>query len=226
MSALATCPHTVHSHTLTVICRPSTHFYPKRHRWDRQLYVDGDGSPKQGWIRVTHNAIFNGPSDDRDLGNLYPAIDNDDGSQLYWNAFNVAVYGGMKNYLGLNKKWVGNMILFPDRWSGDACLTQWGGVDHVYSENYCVTSSHFPMALDSSVEGDTCSMNYTDPVSAPFLPTLHDNVYSTPDGAFSTGCDVQLDLAQLQALGQELGSSVVQGYAVADILDRAKALLA
>jgi hypothetical protein len=59
--------------------------------WDRSLYVNGDGSPKQGWIRVTHNAIFNGPSDDRDLGNLYPAIDNDDGSQLYWNAYNVAI---------------------------------------------------------------------------------------------------------------------------------------
>ena len=51
-------------------------------RRDRQLYVNGDGSLKNGWNHITHNIIFNGPSDDRDLGNLYPAIDNDDGSQL------------------------------------------------------------------------------------------------------------------------------------------------
>ena len=187
--------------------------------------MNGDGSLKNGWIRVTHNYIFNGPSDDRDLGNLYPAIDNDDGSQLYWNAYNVAVYGGMKNYLGLNKKWVGNLILFPGRWSGDACLTAWGGEEHVYSENFCVTNNGFPMALDSSVEGDTCTMNYSDPTSAPWLPLLHGNTYSTPDGSFSTGCDTQYTLAQLQAQGQELGSTAVKGYTISDLLARAAALV-
>lgn len=131
----------------------------------------------------------------------------------------------MKNYLGLNKKWIGNLILFPGRWSGDACLTQWGGVEHVFAENLCVTDNHYPQALDSSVEGDKCTFNYTDPASAPFLPLLHDNVYSTPDGVFSTGCDVQYDLAALQALGQELGSTVVKGYTVADLVARAEALI-
>ena len=131
----------------------------------------------------------------------------------------------MKNYLGLNKKWVGNLIVFPERWSGDACLTQWGGVEHVYSGNTCVRSDHFPLALDSSVEGDQCLFNYSDPVSSPFLPLLHDNVYSTPDGDYSTGCGTMYSLAQLQALGQELGSVAVKGYAVADIVARAAALL-
>lgn len=116
--------------------------------------------------------------------------------------------------------------MFPERWSGDACLTQWGGVDHVYSGNTCVRSDHFPLALDSSVEGDKCTFNYSDPASAPFLATLHDNTYSTPDGLFSTGCDTQYSLAQLQALGQEIGSVAVKGYTIADIVARAAALIA
>ena len=116
--------------------------------------------------------------------------------------------------------------MFPERWSGDACLTQWGGVEHVYSGNTCVRSDHFPLALDSSVEGDKCTFNYSDPASAPFLATLHDNTYSTPDGLFSTGCDTQYSLAQLQAMGQELGSVAVKGYTIADIVARAAALIA
>lgn len=132
-----------------------------------------------------------GPSDDRDLGNLYPAVDNDDGSQHYFIAENVAVYGGMKNYLGLNKKWVKNLIVHPGRWSGDACLTAWGGQEHVYSENTCITNNGFPQAFDSSVEGDKCTFNYSDVTSAPFLPSTHGNVYSTPDGTFATGKSTQ-----------------------------------
>jgi hypothetical protein len=50
-------------------------------------------------------------------------------------------------------------------------------------------------------------------------------VYSTPDGAFSTGCDTQYDLAALQALGQEVGSTVVKGYSIADLIARAEALI-
>lgn len=61
---------------------PLSAYLTTRNRWDRQLYVNGDGSLKSGWNHITNNIIFNGPSDDRDLGNLYPAIDNDDGSQV------------------------------------------------------------------------------------------------------------------------------------------------
>jgi hypothetical protein len=88
-----------------------------------------------------------------------------------------------------------------------------------------VANTNFPMALDSSVEGNTCTMNYTDPATAPWLPTLHSNVYSTPDGVFSTGCDTMYDLAQLQAQGQEIGSTVVKGYTISDLVARAAALL-
>ena len=116
--------------------------------------------------------------------------------------------------------------MHPQRWSGDACLTAWGGLDHLYAYNTCLTQNGFPQAFDSSLGGDTCVMNYTDPITAPYLPQTHDNIYSTPDGSFATGCDTMYNLAQLQAVGAELGSKVVKGYAVADIMAQAAALLA
>ena len=71
------------------------------------------------WTSISHNVIMNGPSGNRDLGNLFPAVDNDDGSQEYWISRNVMVYGGTKNYLGENKVWDSNLIVAPERWSGD-----------------------------------------------------------------------------------------------------------
>ena len=95
-------------------------------------------------------------------------------SFIYWN--HVVVYaGGFKNYLGHDKVWDSNLIVFPDRWSGDPCLCAWGGRGHVYSNNTCVVSSDYPQSFDASVGGDTCVVNYTDPVGAPYLPTTRLN---------------------------------------------------
>ena len=65
--------------------------------WDRQLYRWGNGDLAAGWVRVSGNAVMNGPGGNRDLGNLYPTIDNDDGSQLYWVSRNVLIYGGERS---------------------------------------------------------------------------------------------------------------------------------
>lgn len=46
---------------------------------------------------------MNGPSGNRDLGNLFPSVDNDDGSAYFRIAQNVVAYGGFKNYLGHDK---------------------------------------------------------------------------------------------------------------------------
>ena len=68
--------------------------------WSRALYLT-DGAPEQpAWNRVAGNLILNGPSPNRDLGNLWPALDNDDGSAFFTATANVAVYGAFKNYLG------------------------------------------------------------------------------------------------------------------------------
>jgi len=42
--------------------------------WDRQNFVHSDGSQAAGWNRIVNNAIFNGPSPNRDLGNLWPCL--------------------------------------------------------------------------------------------------------------------------------------------------------
>ena len=60
--------------------------------WDRQAYIQPDGSLYPSWNRIAHNIIMNGPSGNRDLGNLFPTVDNDDGSAFYWIASNVVAY--------------------------------------------------------------------------------------------------------------------------------------
>ena len=70
--------------------------------------MPGDGDQPTlipGWIHIVGNLIMNGPSGNRDLGNMFPAIDNDDGSAYYRMVRNVLVYGGAKNYLGHDKIW-------------------------------------------------------------------------------------------------------------------------
>ena len=44
------------------------------------MYVSPEDPTKAAapqWIRIVGNAIFNGPSPNRDLGNLFPSVDND-----------------------------------------------------------------------------------------------------------------------------------------------------
>ena len=48
------------------------------------------------------------------------------------------IYGGGKNYLGHDKHWSDNLILFPDRWAGDPCVQIWGGPEHYFVGNECV----------------------------------------------------------------------------------------
>ena len=194
--------------------------------WDRENYVNSDGSLHAGWSFFSNNAIMNGPSPNRDLGNLFPCIDNDDGSQKYFISGNVCVYGGFKNYLGQNKKWVNNLITYPDRFSGDACLTQWGGEEHTYANNTCITKNNQPQYSTSSVMGDQCIFNYSDATTSAFLPLTHNNIYMTPDGTFSQGCDTLYDLTQLQSIGAEIDSTVQRGYIISDIINQAQTLLA
>ena len=192
------------------------------------MYVDplnasAVASPE--WYRITGNAIFNGPSSNRDLGNLFPSVDNDDGSGMMDVNHNVLIYGAAKNYLGTDKAWDSNLIVFPGRWSGDACLTCWSGGGHVYTNNTCITQDDSPNYYDSSPAGASCMANYSDPTQVPLLPYFARNTYSTPSGSFQGGCSGEYALADLQALGQELGSAVSKGYDAEAILAHARELL-
>lgn len=77
--------------------------------WNRAMYLQRDG-PDGGptlvpaWTHVSQNFIMNGPSGNRNLGNLFPAVDNDDGSSYFYISDNFLVYGGAKNYLGHDKR--------------------------------------------------------------------------------------------------------------------------
>ena len=139
----------------------------------------------------------------------------------------MLIYGGGKNYLGDGKVWDSNLFLIPERWSGDSCLTAWRGANHVFTNNTCVTpGTGSPNYFDSSASGDKCIANYSDPASSAFLPTFARNKYVTYQGKMEEGCAGELSLQALQALGQELGSSVAADYSVAGLIVQATAMLA
>lgn len=198
--------------------------------WHRQMYVD-PANPSQAaapvWMRVVSNAIWNGPSPNRDLGNLWPGVDNDDGSSQFWISSNLLIYGGAKNYLGDTKVWDSNLIVIPERWAGDPCITAWRGSGHVFTNNTCITpTSGSPNYFDSSLSGSTCIANYSSPESADFLPNFARNSYTTFNGQFAEGCAGELSLQDLNALGQEVGSVVASTYKIEDVVAHARALLA
>ena len=93
--ALVTSCHTPHATQVR-----ETQDHGPINTWDRQTYVMPDDSLYPQWNHISRNLIMNGPSGNRDLGNLFPAVDNDDGSAYYWIASNVVAYGGFKNFLG------------------------------------------------------------------------------------------------------------------------------
>ena len=200
-------------------------------KWDRQKYyqpASGNATFTPRWTSISHNVIMNGPSGNRDLGNLFPAVDNDDGSQEYWISRNVMVYGGTKNYLGENKVWDSNLIVAPERWSGDTCLCAWAGRLHVYSNNTCVrVSDDSPMYYDASVGGAECALDFSNATLAEWVPELHSNTYHTASGALTVGCggdQPSYSLADLQSLGVEAGSRAIAGYDLDAIVGRARAL--
>eukprot|EP01065_Artemidia_motanka_P027439 TRINITY_DN32644_c0_g1_i1.p1 TRINITY_DN32644_c0_g1~~TRINITY_DN32644_c0_g1_i1.p1 ORF type:complete len:835 (+),score=217.56 TRINITY_DN32644_c0_g1_i1:48-2552(+) len=176
--------------------------------WDRATYVQPDGGIYPSWNRIVGNLIMNGPSGNRDLGNLFPAVDNDDGSAYYWIAENVVAYGGFKNFLGNDKVWRDNLVLYPGGRLADTgngpCVMAWGGANEHYVNNTCLTRGSGPGV--SPYPDKTCS--YTNSTARQVLLGLAQNTYYTPDGTYSLNCGGSMDLKQAQAIGVEVGSRV------------------
>lgn len=196
--------------------------------WDRQTYVQPDGGLCPSWNYVSHNLIMNGPSGNRDLGNLFPAVDNDDGSAFYWIASNVAAYGGFKNFLGNDKVWRDNLLLYPDgRSAGEGngpCVMAWGGANEVYENNTCVTRGAAAPGVDPypwGVEGSGC--DYANATMRPVLLHLARNRYLNPSAAYAGTCGH--DLAALRELGEEVGSTVGPEPSVPALMEMARAAL-
>jgi len=196
--------------------------------WDRAAYVQPDGSLTPRWNHIASNLIMNGPSPNRDLGNLFPAVDNDDGSQYYTIAENVVAYGGFKNFLGNDKRWVGNLILYPNGravGSGNGpCVMAWGGANEVYENNTCVTRSAGGPGVDPypwGAEGGGCS--YENATLLPILLGLRANTYLSPEAGFSPVCGESLK--GLQAIGQELGSTTGPEPDASTLIEMARRVL-
>ena len=154
---------------------------------------------------------MNGPSGNRDLGNLFPAVDNDDGSAYQSIVGNVLVYGGAKNYLGNDKRWLDNLILFPERWSGDPCAQLWGGENHFFENNTCVTNTSWPLGLDGTAKGFKCRIDWTDKDNEMRVARTEQNTYYMT-GTWSLSCGNAtsdqhvFSLAEMQAHGRCIGT--------------------
>ena len=191
--------------------------------WNRAAFLqkgsDGKPTTTPQWTHISRNFIMNGPSGNRDLGNLFPAIDNDDGSAYQSIVDNVLVYGGGKNYLGNDKRWLRNLIIFPERWSGDPCAQLWGGEMHFFVNNTCVTNSSEPLGLDGTSKGFKCRIDWQDGDNLKRVAYAASNTYFM-SGPWSLYCgnatsDSHLfTLAEMQEHGRSLGTSV---RAVADL---------
>jgi len=195
--------------------------------WNRAMYLQRDPQTGQStitpqWCHINHNLIMNGPSGNRDLGNMFPAVDNDDGSAFYHISQNVMVYGGAKNYLGYDKIWVENFIVFPDRWGGDPCAQIWGGQHHVFENNTCiigfnrtrVKSPHEPIGLDGTMKGFDCVVDLHNKTMLPYIGMTAQNRYFTLDGDWffycgnATAKNHRFTLPEMQRGGWALGTSV------------------
>ena len=239
---------------MSEICPPgSTHSYANPlfsqtqdhgpvNTWNRAMYENVDGSTEPAWTYITNNFIMNGPSGNRDLGNLFPCIDNDDGSAFFLIEGNVCVYGGGKNFLGNDKIWRNNLFAFPGRWSGDPCLQAWGGVNNLFTGNVCYQNgTSYPLGLDGSVRGKECVVDYDGGEGAlEFVANTTNNTYWVAGGderrMFSCGDgkgdgDRVFGLKEMQGAGFEVGTvvedleSVGEEELVEGILEEARELL-
>ena len=223
--------------------------------WDRAMYLmpqqPGDGVDSDqptlipGWIHIAGNLIMNGPSGNRDLGNMFPAIDNDDGSAYYRMVRNVLVYGGAKNYLGHDKIWDGNLVAFPDRWVGDPCAQLWGGAHNNFVSNRCVVGQGLaahthnasdlpaPLGLDGTAKGFQCRIDLSNATLRNHTGFTASNAYWTVNASWSFGCgnatsnSTTFTLPMLQTQGWALGSTVgdVAGLTVGEVVGWAKEML-
>jgi hypothetical protein len=130
------------------------------------LYGPGDGPCSNG------DPNFLCP---KNGGSLFSCLDHDDGSEYYLDTRNVCAFAGMKNYIGQNKIWDSNLIVFPEgaasqNRSGTSCI--WTSMDmagdkdmlpcsnkpcrtlEVFTNNTCLTYSNTPLEYDMFNETD------------------------------------------------------------------------
>ena len=162
---------------------------------------------------------------------------HDDGSSGFVDTFNFLPWSGTKNYLGYNKTSFGNWFVYSDY----APVTQSGGVGVGNGWNACAMSySSWSGAFGDHWENNTCitssagraqwalnDCNANNPTDGT-VPLFSNNVYSNPDMGYAFPCGknkTSLSLAEAQAVGVDVGSTVVPLFSNEEIIAAGHQLL-
>jgi hypothetical protein len=153
-------------------------------------------------------------------------IDHDDGSNAYDDSYNFLAWGGAKQYLGFDKKFVGNFYLYPDANEPTAALGT-GFSPYCYLANGV---ADFDAARQDSWVNETCvaggagalySMDSCDPAAphAGRIPVLANNTLYLDSGAYALTCGAATwTLAEANALGVDVGTIVMPSPNSVDVL--------
>eukprot|EP01084_Bolivina_argentea_P152678 266295_1 len=109
---------------------------------------------------------------------------------------NVLVFGGMKNFLGDDKIWKRNLIIFPSFWPGGGmCITAWSGLNHVFMDNQCIANFSNPLGYIACNASDWEHSSH-------LMPLGRNNSIYTPNAQFVFDCGNELcNLKDLQNKG-------------------------
>jgi hypothetical protein len=153
-------------------------------------------------------------------GSLFSCLDHDDGSEYFLDTHNVCAFAGMKNYIGQNKIWDSNLIVFPEgtasqNRSGTSCIYTSmymnGKKDEipcalepcrtreVFTNNTCLTYSSEPLEYDMFNETDLMIHSIKD-TTIPY--TARNKYYLNQPYRFRG----KWNLTQAQAIGIDQGS--------------------
>eukprot|EP00937_MAST-01D_sp_MAST-1D-sp2_P000871 g871.t1 len=188
--------------------------------WDRQVFVTdvarGGGEPSTAKLYDVLRGNFLLANFNADFG-----IDNDDASAYYRAEHNFLVYGdnGLKaDFGGHDNVHTGNLYAYPQIGCLVDITEQLPGHELQFFGNRCVM--RLAGAAGRYAHFDCADLDSGAPRAA---PAMHDNAVFAPDGQFSV-CG--LSLAQLQARGFEVGTTVAKLPAASTVLGWAEALLA
>jgi hypothetical protein len=208
---------------------------PQFNSWDRAPLLWDPTDPGRVYparTRITRNFFVN------NYHSTWP-IDHDDGSNSYDDSFNFLAWGGAKQYLGFDKKFVGNFYLYPDAnmptaAAGAPLQAATGFSPFCYLANGV---ADFAAARQDSWVNETCiasspgalySTDSCDP-SAPHagrIPVLANNTLFLDTGAYELKCgDATWTLAEANALGVDVGTTVAQTPDSAAVLALAAAFV-
>ena len=218
--------------------------------WDRQPYVQvfekEEGEKDTSTPRLTHidqNFFINGGG-----WGIHP-LDHDDGSNAFLDTRNVLFGAGFKNWEGFGRTWHGNLVIRPDYLARaspapplpPAATPEGVPLPHFYYFPACVRSlgqASWGARGDVS-DGNTCILaqpvanifgvcNRSQPAASGAVPRAANNSYLVLGGAVDLACGGHMSLAEAQAVGWELGSTVAEaaGLTPDDIVGMIHALLA